>query len=112
MAGGGSVRGARCLAAALLCGSLFVVSKFIEFRAKFHAGISPATNPFFSPYFFITFVHFLHVVAGMIFLNSYRRRSLSCLESKVYVTGLKNAGLFWHYVDVPWIFIFPLLYLI
>ena len=91
---------------------MFVVSKFVEYRAKFHAGISPATNPLFSFYFFITFVLFLHVVAGMMFLNSYRRCSLSCLESKVYVTGLENAGLFWHYVDVLWIFIFPLLYLI
>ena len=91
---------------------MFVVSKFVEYRAKFHAGISPTTNPLFSFYFFITFVHFLHVVAGMMFLNSYQRCSLSCLESKVYVTGLENAGLFWHYVDVLWIFIFPLLYLI
>ncbi len=116
-----AVRGARAqqptvvrrrLLLALLCGALFVVSKIIEYRAKLVLGFTPATDPFFSFYFFITFVHFLHVLAGMLFLNSYRRRSQRCLDSKIYVTGLENVGLFWHYVDVLWIFIFPLLYLI
>ena len=100
------------LALALLCGALFVVSKFIEYRAKIAAGFSPATNPFFSFYFFITFVHFLHVVAGMICINSCRRRSVRCVDVPAYTTGLENVGVFWHYVDVLWIFIFPLLYLV
>ena len=102
----------RYLALAMVFGSLFVVSKFIEYRAKLQLGITPATNPFFSFYFFITFVRFLHVVAGMLFLNSHRRRSAACVDSRAYLTGLENSGLFWHYVDVLWIFIFPLLYLI
>ena len=76
------------------------------------AGDTAATNPFFSFYFFITFVHFLHVLAGTLFLNSYRRRSAACVDSRAYLTGLENSGLFWHYVDMLWIFIFPLLYLI
>jgi nitric oxide reductase NorE protein len=97
---------------ALLLGFLFVLSKFIEYRAKIMAGIGPATNPFFSFYFFITFVHFLHVVAGMLVINIFRRRAESCRDSKTYTVGLENLGLFWHYVDILWIFIFPVLYLI
>ncbi len=98
---------------ALVCGVVFGVSKFIEYRTKILAGFGPATNPFFSFYFFITFVHFLHVVAGMIFINSFRRRSAACENAHSgYVVGIENVGLFWHYVDVLWIFIFPLLYLI
>ena len=100
------------LALALVCGLMFVASKIIEYRAKILLGFSPATNPFFSFYYFITFVHFLHVVAGMMFLNSYRQRSIRCLDSPAYTTGLENVGVFWHYVDVLWIFIFPLLYLV
>ena len=105
-------RVSRNLALALICGGLFCVSKFIEYHAKINAGIGPAKNSFFAFYFFITFIHFLHVVAGMLCLNSFRRRSASCLNSAAYVTGIENVGLFWHYVDVLWIFIFPLLYLI
>jgi len=98
---------------ALLCGVAFGISKFIEYRAKILAGFGPATNPFYSFYYFITFVHFLHVVAGMLFINSFRRRAAACAKPQdAYVIGLENVGLFWHYVDVLWIFIFPLLYLI
>lgn len=103
---------AKRLGMALILGGIFCISKAIEYHAKISAGISPATNPFFSFYFFITFVHFLHVVAGMLFINSFRRRSAACAHSKTYTTGLENVGLFWHYVDVLWIYIFPLLYLI
>ncbi len=102
----------RHLAGALLCAALFVVSKVLEYRAKLLLGLTPATDPFFSFYFFITFVHFLHVVAGMLFINAYRRRAARDVGGKAFIAGLENVGLFWHYVDVLWIFIFPLLYLI
>lgn len=107
-----AVRVQRCLLGALACGALFVASKVLEYRAKLLLGITPATDPFFSFYFFITFVHFLHVLAGMVFLNTLRRRSRQGADGPRFVTGLENIGLFWHYVDVLWIFIFPLLYLI
>jgi nitric oxide reductase NorE protein len=100
--------------ATLLLGFAFAINKLIEYHAKFDAGINPATNPFYSFYFFITIVHFLHVLAGMIFLFSFRKDANACAtpERTRYVTGLENVGLFWHYVDILWIFIFPLLYLV
>jgi len=103
----------RCyLSIALLLGVAFGVSKAIEYNAKFTHDIYPATNPFFSYYYFITVVHFLHVLAGMLCIYLYRRNARACRDSTRYVTGLENVGLFWHYVDVLWIFIFPLLYLV
>lgn len=107
-----AVRVRRRLLFALLLGAAFCISKFVEYGTKFEAGIGPATNPFFSFYFFITFVHFMHVLAGMIFINSFRARSAQCDTVPRYTTGLENTGLFWHYVDILWIFIFPLLYLL
>lgn len=102
----------RYLGLAFLLGLLFSLSKLLEYSLKFRVGISPASNPFFSFYFFITVVHFLHVLAGMIFLFYFRMRARVSVGSATYVTGLENVGLFWHYVDVLWIFIFPLLYLV
>jgi heme/copper-type cytochrome/quinol oxidase subunit 3 len=57
-------------------------------------------------------VHFLHVIAGMLFIGYSRSKARNRAGMAGYVTGLENAGLFWHFVDVLWIFIFPLLYLL
>jgi nitric oxide reductase NorE protein len=100
------------LMGAFLLGGVFSINKLIEYTMKFEAGITPVTNPFFSFYFFITIVHFMHVIAGMIFIFYFRNDARACLTSAKYVTGLENVGLFWHYVDVLWVFIFPLLYLV
>lgn len=97
---------------ALLLGAVFLVNKVIEYHLKIEAGIGPTKNPFFTFYYFITFCHFLHVIAGMLYLSAFARGSTRCRDSEKYVTGLENVGLFWHYVDVLWIFIFPLLYLV
>jgi len=100
------------LMGAFVLGALFSFNKLIEYYLKFDAGITPITNPFFSFYFFITLVHFMHVIAGMIFIFYFKNNSSACITSDKYVTGLENVGLFWHYVDVLWIFIFPMLYLV
>ena len=100
------------LTLALVMGFAFAVSKIAEYHSKFAQSITPVTNPFFSFYFFITIIHFLHVIAGMIFIFHYRNTAQSRIDSNRYLAGLENVGLFWHYVDVLWIFIFPLLYLV
>ncbi len=96
----------------LLLGLVFSVNKIFEYYSKIEAGIGASTNSFYSFYFFITFVHFLHVLGGMVAIFIFRNNSRACLRPGSYVTGLESAGLFWHYVDILWIFIFPLLYLI
>jgi nitric oxide reductase NorE protein len=97
---------------AWLLGLAFSVDKFAEYYLKIHAGITPATNSFFSFYFFITAVHFLHVIAGMFFIGYCRSKARLRIGTGGYVIGLENVGLFWHFVDVLWIFIFPLLYMV
>lgn len=100
------------LTAAWLLGAVFAISKLAEYRLELGFGITPVTNPFFSFYFFITGVHFLHVIAGLILIHRYRRIAKAVGVSRSYLTALENVGLFWHYVDVLWIFIFPMLYLV
>jgi nitric oxide reductase NorE protein len=106
-----SAKVARYLGFALLLGALFVVNKVVEYTLKVRAGLSPATNSFFSYYYFITFIHLLHVMAGMGFIAYFRKRAVMQAGSSEFQISLENVGLFWHFVDVLWIFIFPMLYL-
>jgi nitric oxide reductase NorE protein len=102
----------RYLGVAFLLGLAFVVNKAIEYYLKIRAGITPATNSFYSFYFFITVVHLLHVIAGMLCIAYCRAHAVTRVGSKQFQAGLENVGLFWHFVDVLWIFIFPMLYLV
>lgn len=101
----------RYLGFALLLGAVFVINKTVEYTLKVRAGLSPATNSFFSYYFFITFGHLLHVIAGMICINYVRGRLLLVATTQLR-PGIESVGLFWHFVDVVWLYIFPLLYLV
>jgi nitric oxide reductase NorE protein len=105
-------RVSRQLGLALLLGAGFVINKVVEYTLKVRAGISPASNSFFSYYYFITFIHLLHVIAGMGFIAWFRKAAPARAGSALYQAGLENVGLFWHFVDVLWIFIFPMLYLL
>ena len=109
---GDGTRVRRYLGLAWLLGLAFCVNKLAEYYLKTRAGVTPATNSFFSFYFFITFVHFLHVVAGMVFIAHCRGHARARAGTGRYLTGLENVGLFWHFVDILWVFIFPLLYLV
>lgn len=102
----------RNLGWAWLLALVFSLDKCVEYSVELRRGITPATNSFFSYYFFITVVHFAHVLAGMLFIGYCRigARHRAALNS--YRTGLENVGLYWHMVDVLWIFIFPILYLV
>ena len=97
--------------ACLGCGALFCVNKIAEYHAKLAAGLGPAHNSFYSFYYFITGAHFLHVLGAMIFIVHCLARSRIEIGQETYRRKLENTGLFWHFVDLLWIFIFPLLYL-
>ena len=98
----------------ILCGFGFLGIKYIEYSTKFHHGYFPSTNTFLAIYFTLTGLHGLHVIGGMA-VNSY----LWGPGSKLYKTDpvhftnrVENSGLFWHLVDLVWIFLFPILYLL
>jgi nitric oxide reductase NorE protein len=96
---------------ALLLGALFAGNKLIEYSDKFAHGLSPVSNGFFTFYFIITGLHFIHVIGGMCFMGHCRMRLMTELGSLNFRKKMENVGLFWHFVDVLWLFIFPMLYL-
>lgn len=94
----------------LCLGALFLLVKWGEYSAKFHHGIYPSTNTYWSFYFLMTGLHGLHIIAGLIVLGILFIRDAA--DSLVPVWHrVETAGLYWHLIDIIWIFLFPLLYL-
>jgi len=112
------------LTATLLLAATFLVIKYFEYSHKIHLGQLPGkfytftgvegTNPhiFFSVYFAMTGLHGIHVVAGMFVIGWVMIRTFKNEFSSEYYTPIEMSGLYWHLVDLIWIFLFPLLYLI
>jgi nitric oxide reductase NorE protein len=100
------------IGAAFLCGVAFMVSKAIEYTEKLNAGISLLTNDFFMYYFTLTGIHLFHVVAGNVVLAVLwiKARSRSFDPKRPVV--LECGAIYWHMVDLLWIILFPLLYLV
>ena len=109
------------LAATLGLGLTFLVIKSFEWAAKFHHGLYPgsahlATLPhgeqvFFGLYFTMTGLHGLHVIAGLSVLGYMLRMVAKGEITQDRYVHLENGGLYWHLVDVIWIFLLPLFYL-
>ncbi len=92
-------------------GSLFLILKCIEFYQKFSEGINLGTNKFFMFYFIMTSFHFLHVVLGVfILLVMYKNTKLG-IYTKTNHKGLETGASYWHMVDLVWIILFPLIYI-
>lgn len=96
----------------LLLGLLFCILKIVEYWEKYEHGISLIENSFFSIYYFITGVHLLHVAGTLLFIIAIRRRMAAGGDAVPSVPTVENVGLFWHFVDTLWIYIFPLIYLV
>lgn len=96
----------------ILLGFVFLGIKFVEYSDKFAHGIYPSENIFFSLYFSLTALHGLHIVAGMIALTVVLIMAIKGKFSAEYNTPVEIAGIYWHFVDLVWIYLFPLLYLI
>jgi len=84
--------------------------KFVEYSDKFSHHYTARTNLFFSFYFIMTGLHAFHVIVGIV-LMFWVLSGVSKNPTKWDSTAVENAGLYWHFVDVVWIFLFPLLYL-
>ena len=113
----------RFLAVTLLLAGAFLVVKYIEYSHKFHLGLLPGRyytakgipgmpHVFFGVYFVMTGLHGVHVIAGMIVIAWVLIRGRQGRYSAAYYTPVENVGLYWHLVDLVWIFLFPLLYLV
>jgi cytochrome c oxidase subunit III len=106
----------------VLLGLIFLVNKYFEWGHKIEHGLYPGSERlhdlgqgdtlFFGLYFFMTGLHALHIIVGLVFIGF-----VIVFIKKGRITGdnfalLENSGLYWHLVDLIWIFLFPLFYLI
>ncbi len=108
-------RGTACgnwLAAALGLGGMFLVLKLVEFHQDFAQGISLSTNLFYMFYLALTFFHFMHVVMGMAILAVVTYKAYAGRYSAANHTGVETGGSYWHMVDLVWIILFALVYVI
>jgi len=106
----------------ILVGFVFLVNKYFEWTTKFDHGLYPGSailhgfgngeTLFFGLYFFMTGLHALHIIAGVSILAWVM---VQVARNKIHATRyvhLENGALYWHLVDIIWIFLFPLFYLI
>jgi len=102
----------RWLLAALACGVGFLVLKSFEYHSKFSAGITLDTNVFYMFYLSLTIFHFLHVILGMLILAFIAFRAFRGAYSSSDLIGLESGAAYWHMVDLVWIILFPLVYIL
>lgn len=119
------------LALTVLCGAIFMVIKYFEYTHKFHIGIFPGAKLdlemlkangyniqhqnlglYFGFYFCMSGLHGLHVLIGMGLITWLMIKNMRRDFSAKYYTPIEGVGIFWHIVDLIWIFLFPLLYLV
>jgi len=103
---------ARYILLAASCGSIFLALKMIEYIDKIQSGTTLLTNSFFTFYFFLTGIHFLHALGGTVILLILWRNTRKGAYTSKSMAGLESGATYWHMVDLLWIVIFPLLYLV
>jgi cytochrome c oxidase subunit III len=108
----------------MILGTVFLGVKYIEYADKFHHHLVPGPNfefaapytqqaqLYFSLYFAMTGLHALHMIVGLGIMTVMVIWSWQGKFSPEYYTPIEISGLYWHFVDLVWIFLFPLLYLI
>ena len=113
------------LALTILCALAFLFIKYLEYKHKFEVGELPgkwfraeelmkypAANMYFTIYFLTTGLHAFHVIVGMTVLAFVMKGIISGRYRPDYYVPVELGALYWHLVDLVWIFLFPLLYLI
>ena len=110
-----------CLIATIVLGAVFLMNKYIEWSGEIRHGIYPNSpvqmrrpkgdQIFFGLYYSMTGLHGLHVIAGIIVLSVMLGLVIGNKITGSDFGKLENAGLYWHLVDVIWIFLLPLFYL-
>jgi cytochrome c oxidase subunit 3 len=107
-----------------MCAGAFLCIKYVEYSHKFHEGLLPGKyfagegfttqhpGMFFAIYFMMTGIHGFHVIVGMILISWILKRTMRGDFSSRYYAPVEGVGLYWHLVDLIWIYLFPLLYLV
>ncbi len=102
------------LAGTLVLAGGFMVVKAIEYTAEFNAGLFPWSDNYMGIYFTLTGLHGLHVLGGMVVFGYLLGPGAKMWKTapEQYVNRIECVGLYWHFVDLVWIFLFPSLYLL
>jgi cytochrome c oxidase subunit 3 len=102
------------LGATILAAFIFLVIKYFEYAAHLSTGQGPWASTFLAIYFTMTGLHALHIIGGIV-VNSYLwgpGAKMWKTEPERFTNRIEIAGLYWHFVDLVWIFLFPVLYLL
>jgi cytochrome c oxidase subunit III len=114
----------RFLGITMILGTVFLAIKFYEYYEKYREGLIPGAhfvwhgdNPgrasiFFLSYFIMTGMHALHMIIGIGLMTVLIVLSRKGRFTATYYTPVELGGLYWHFVDIVWVFLFPLLYLV
>ena len=103
---------AKLLIVAKLVACIYIGVKIWEYLSLFEQGIDIETNTFFTLYFMITFFHLMHVLLGMVILVFVALKAAKNEYNASNISGFESGASYWHMVDMLWIILFPLIYVI
>jgi len=97
-----------------LLAGVFLVNKYFEYKDHFDKGETPAHSTFTAIYFTLTGLHGLHIIGGMVVMLYLLGPGAKLWKnnSDQFTNRIEYTGLYWHFVDLVWIFLFPILYLL
>jgi len=97
-----------------LLAGVFLVNKYFEYADHFNRGEGPAHSTFLAIYFTLTGLHGIHILGGMVVMLYFIGPGAKLYKSNPdqFVNRIEYTGLYWHFVDLVWIFLFPVLYLL
>jgi cytochrome c oxidase subunit III len=102
------------LIATFLLAGVFLVNKYFEYKDHFEKGETPAHSTFTAIYFTLTGLHGLHIIGGMVVMLYLLGPGAKLWKKNPdqFTNRIEYTGLYWHFVDLVWIFLFPILYLL
>jgi cytochrome c oxidase subunit 3 len=97
-----------------LLAGVFLVNKYFEYKDHFEKGETPAHSTFTAIYFTLTGLHGIHILGGMIVMLYFLGPGTKLWKNNPdqFTNRIEYTGLYWHFVDLVWIFLFPVLYLL
>jgi len=102
------------LIATFVLAGVFLVNKYFEYKDHFEKGETPAHSTFTAIYFTLTGLHGIHILGGMIVMLYFLGPGTKLWKNNPdqFTNRIEYTGLYWHFVDLVWIFLFPVLYLL
>ncbi|MUL65889.1 cytochrome C oxidase subunit III [Mycobacterium sp. CBMA 234] len=100
------------ISGAFICGAGFLAIKVVEYAEKVHRGITPYTSDFFMYYYVLTGLHAFHLLIGLVVLIGLHRLARKPAMSTNELSFFESGACFWHMVDLLWIVLFPLIFLV